>query len=197
MQPKLLRAIQEKKIIRVGDNKVTHVDVRIISATNKNLNELVRTQRFREDLYYRLNVLYIYIPALAERKEDIPLLIRHYLTANDSQVTLSPGALELLSGSRWPGNVRQLFNVMERITVLHRSSVVTKQDVEDLLFDVLEPARPMEYSAPTARPNHTLSREQIEQALQKHQYNKGLAARQLGVSRSTLWRKMKELGWNE
>jgi two-component system response regulator PilR (NtrC family) len=138
MQVKLLRALQERKIRRVGGTEETEVDVRVIAATNRSLEELVRERRFREDLFYRLNVIPIRIPSLRERREDIPLLARHFLErfsrAMGKRVSeISKEAMDLILAYGWPGNVRELENVMERAVALETTESVLPERLPDTL----------------------------------------------------------------
>ncbi|MFL6647703.1 MAG: sigma-54 interaction domain-containing protein, partial [Sulfurifustaceae bacterium] len=129
LQAKLLRVLQEKEVRPVGSNEMIPVDVRVISATHRNLDEAVAKGDFRQDLYYRLNVVTLVLPPLAQRPEDIPLLVRHFLLqvaerSSKEPKTFSPEAMELLVAARWPGNVRQLQNVVERTFALSTSQVI-------------------------------------------------------------------------
>jgi transcriptional regulator with GAF, ATPase, and Fis domain len=126
-QAKLLRVLQEKEFERVGGNRTVRVDVRFIAATNKSLVEMVKQGTFREDLFYRLNVFSIALPPLRERKEDIPLLADHFLGQMDNHAKLSPASLQLLAAYSWPGNIRELRNVLERASVLADTSVIEPQ----------------------------------------------------------------------
>jgi DNA-binding NtrC family response regulator len=128
-QAKLLRVLQEKEIRRLGSTKSVSVDVRFIAATNKNLETEIKEKRFRDDLYYRLNVIPIYIPALRERKEDIPVLVDHFLSRAGRRKTIDAKALELLIEYDWPGNVRELEAVMERTSILTASDRITVDDL--------------------------------------------------------------------
>ena len=137
VQVKLLRVLQERVVERVGGTKTIPVDVRIIAATNRNLEEAIRKNQFREDLYYRLNVVPIYLPPLRQRKEDIPLLINHFLgrfnQENARSVTISPGAISSLIEHDWPGNVRELENTVERLVVMSQTDSVDSADVGRML----------------------------------------------------------------
>ena len=136
IQTRLLRVLQEREIMRIGDDKIIPVDIRIICATNKDLGSLVDAERFREDLYYRINVLSLRIPSLRERCEDIPLLLRHYLNAKQKKygvtVDISPEAMALLVDYRWPGNIRQLMNVTEVLS-LSEELVIQASHVGEIL----------------------------------------------------------------
>lgn len=133
MQVKLLRAIQERKIERIGSNLSIDVDVRIISATNKNLSQLVEDKLFREDLFYRLNVFPIILPNLSSRKEDIPLLIEFYINKIaqrlNASIAFSQNVIEILCEYPWPGNIRELMNFLERKIVLYANSIVTENEL--------------------------------------------------------------------
>jgi sigma-54 specific flagellar transcriptional regulator A len=134
MQVKLLRVIQDKKIERVGGNMGIDVDVRLIAATNRNLEELISQNKFREDLFYRLNVFPIQVPSLSERAEDLPLLIEYHLDKIAARihhrVAFTERALEILSAYAWPGNIRELANFLERMVILHRDCVLDEKDLE-------------------------------------------------------------------
>jgi DNA-binding NtrC family response regulator len=133
MQAKLLQVLDTKELRRVGGTRMHRVDVRIIAATNKDLAQEVRTGRFREDLYYRLNVVSVALPALRERKEDIPLLIEHFLqhfrVAGQQTKTVSPEAMSSLASYPWPGNVRELANTIERLLILSSGDVLSLNDL--------------------------------------------------------------------
>ena len=118
IQAKLLRVLQEKEVCRLGDDKIIPVDIRIISATNRNLQEMVENKQFREDLLYRLNVLELTLPPLRERKEDIPALVCSYLELHGHTITFSKEAMDMLCAADYPGNIRHLFNMIERILAL-------------------------------------------------------------------------------
>lgn len=201
-QSKLLRVIQEKEFMRLGGLENLKADVRIIAATNADLEALVETGRFREDLYYRLNVITIQLPPLADRTEDIPLLARHFLTQysqeNEKDITeLTPRAMELLLDYHWPGNVRELENVIERGVVLSAGETF---DEELLPTSVREPRTPM---APPPVPTNGMSlkdavsdyeRQLISQALKTAGGVQKRAAEMLQVKPTTLHEMMKRLG---
>lgn len=133
LQPKILRVLQEREFEKVGGEKTIRADVRLIAATSKNLDELVRSGKFREDLYYRLNVVPIVMPRLSERPDDIPVLAEHFLRIfnkdNHKSVTLGPGILDIMLNYDWPGNVRELENTIERLVVMSRGNVITEADL--------------------------------------------------------------------
>jgi sigma-54 specific flagellar transcriptional regulator A len=143
MQVKLLRVIQDKKIERVGGNTSIDVDVRLIAATNRNLEELISQNKFREDLFYRLNVFPIQVPSLSERAQDLPLLIEHHLdkiaARINHRVAFTERALEILSAYAWPGNIRELANFLERMVILHRDCVLDEKDLEPIYKQALIP----------------------------------------------------------
>jgi DNA-binding NtrC family response regulator len=190
-QVKLLRAIQDKAVRPVGGSEDVQLDLRLVTATNRELPALVQEGRFREDLYYRLAVIPIRLPALRERPEDIPLLARHFLREaatrlGKSLTGFTPDALEWLREHRWAGNVRELENVIERAAVLAANATVTVADVRTELA-----AAP---TAPALRPTlEELERQYIRRVLDEVRGDKQAAAKILGVSVRTLQRKEKEL----
>lgn len=200
VQLKLLRVIQERKVIRIGDDKVTPVDIRIITASNKNLNDLVKQGVFREDFYYRLCVLKLRLPALNERREDIPELTRCFLNqANLHPCSITEEALELLASGEWRGNIRQLSNIVERLAVMCDNGIIDKKLVLEVADDIAMPSGDhLAESLSAAADNGILTeKEFIRRALSKMNGNKAAAAKQLGISTTTLWRKMKKIIENE
>jgi len=206
LQMKLLRVLQEREFDRVGDTHTTKVDVRVIAATNSDLGRMVKEGLFREDLFYRLNVIPVQLPALRERKEDIPLLVRHFLekfaassVPSRGSVTASQDAVRQLMAYAWPGNVRQLENAVERAFAL--SAGRSQIEVADLPAEVQQAIEPPARSA-AILPEQGLSlehfvagieRELIEQALDRTSGNKGRAASLLGMKRTTLVEKLKRI----
>jgi two-component system response regulator HydG len=197
-QAKLLRVIQEHEIRRVGDNASIPVDVRVIAATNRDLKEAIAEKRFREDLFYRLNVVPLHAPPLRERKEDVPLLAQHFLTRfnqrNGARRTLTQGALQKMTSYDFPGNVRELENVVEQAAALAHSEEI---DADDVFIET----RAAPAVAPSAGGVRTLAQEvdeaerrAIEAAMQRNEGQLEKVARELDVSGTTLWRKMKRLG---
>jgi transcriptional regulator with PAS, ATPase and Fis domain len=191
MQAKLLRVLQEHEIKRVGGTEPTKIDVRIVAATNKNLEDLVEGKRFREDLFYRLNVVAIHLPPLRERAEDVPLLARHFLRkySEENQKTIariSPEALELLSTYRWPGNVRELENVIERSVTLTRHSVILPEDLPRRIR--AEKREDLAKTLPSHIPLSELEKLYIQKILEETGGNKKKAAEILGIDRRTLYR---------
>ena len=197
-QAKLLRVIQEHEIRRVGDNASIRVDVRVIAATNQDLKQAIAEKRFREDLFYRLNVVPLHAPPLRERREDIPLLAQHFLTRfnqrNGTRRTLTQGALQKMSVYDFPGNVRELENIVEQAAALARTDEI---EADDVIVET-RTAPPTDTPANGVR---TLSQEvdaaekrTIEAAIQRNDGQLEKVARELDVSTTTLWRKMKRLG---
>lgn len=185
LQAKLLRVLQEREIMRLGSDVIIKVDIRIIGATNKSLEALVRENKFREDLFYRLDVLRIDIPNLESRKEDIPFLMEDYYKRNYPEVGLTEEASMFLMHHQWPGNVRQLYNICERLAVLH-APLITLEDVQAVL-NKMDPN--ITNKEPASIPDE---KEHNLQVLKDCHFNRNIAAKSLGISRSTLWRKMKE-----
>ena len=197
MQVKLLRVLQEREFTPVGGDGVIRVDVRVIAATNKHLPELVSGGRFREDLYYRLNVVTLAIPALRERAEDIPLLAQHFLEAfalkNRKEVKgFTPQAMDRLIRYAWPGNVRELMNAVERAVVMTRGEFLTEEDVS--LIPTAAMPEPEHPPAAGARPLEEVEKATILITLKAADGNKSEAARRLGITRRTLHKKLKAYG---
>jgi transcriptional regulator with GAF, ATPase, and Fis domain/serine/threonine protein kinase len=194
LQARLLRVLQEREVRRVGENRPRQVDVRVIAATNADLEILMREGRFRRDLYYRLNVVTIAVPPLRERREDIPLLVEHFLErragAGEPRKRLGPGVLEALMGHDWPGNVRELDNVIERLSILSSGPFITFQD---LPID-LRPPSPGARGTDTHPTDGRKTGEQmmIEEALKRFAGDKAKAARFIGWNRQKLYRRMRE-----
>ncbi len=204
-QAKLLRVLQEGTIRRVGETKTVQVDVRVIAATNKDLAELVQEGRFREDLYYRLNVVPIHLPPLRERREDIPLLVegfirRYAVEAKKGVRRISPSAMDLLISYPWPGNVRELENVIERAVLFSEGEVIGEellpQEVclqgEAIRLQV--PDAPLCLKEAVEKMSQEVEKGLIERALGRTGGNRSAAARLLGISRRALLYKMKTYG---
>ena len=197
-QVKLLRVIQEQQVRRVGSNKYIPVNVRILAASNRDMAQLLKQVQFREDLFYRLAVVQIDLPSLEERRDDIPLLVRHFLRRfnekNGLSVTIDPDAVQRLQQLRWPGNVRELENTVNRLAIFAPTGEITLADVE------AETKRtPQEEEAPAlvaSAPDRLmeLERQHILQILQQTGGNRSEAARRLGIERKTLYRKALRLG---
>lgn len=199
IQVKLLRVIQEKEIIRIGDDKVIPVDVRIISATNKNLLERIEENEFREDLYYRLCVLDLKLPSLDERREDIPLLVKQFISNNAPNIKISDEALLILGSLPYNGNIRHLQNIIERLIVMCENNIID----EYLVFQVLdlnsnnsEKKFIQQFSEEQGDSTPELIKienQLIKDALKKYNGNKTKAAKELGMSYTTLWRRLKKM----
>ena len=198
LQAKLLRAIQEREIRRVGANKPVPVDVRIIAATNLNLGEEVKGKRFRDDLYYRLNVIELKLPPLRDRREDIPLLVDAFLKkcgeARSKEVKgVSEAALAMLMDYAWPGNVRELENVIERAVTLTRGDKISPDDLPLAVQGARGDRRVLDEAAEKTLPLHEIEKEYIKKILEKMGGNKYQAAHVLGIDRKTLYRKLGEI----
>ena len=209
LQAKLLRVLQEREFERIGDDRSIRIDVRIIAATNADLLQMVGEGRFREDLYYRLNVIPIFLPPLRERREDIPLLVRHFVEAfgrqqgRSREVTVTQAAMRRMMGYRWPGNIRQLENAIERALTLSRTRAWI--DVGDLPRE-LQQTSLSEQAASPAIPEEgfdlaahlaAVERQLIRRALDDTGGNRQQAARRLGLKRTTLVEKLKRLGGDD
>ena len=195
VQVKLLRVLQEKKIRPVGEFKESEVDVRVIAATNQNLEKSIQKNAFREDLFYRLNVIYIKMPPLREIKEDIPILINHFLKKFSCQIggkelQISPEVLNLLSDYSWPGNVRQLENVIERAYALSSSNVIASSDLPPEIRNFNE----NQYNDDTNLNLRDNEVKLIKKALKTTNGNKAKAAQLLGINLSTVYRKLDKYG---
>jgi len=210
LQSRLLRVLQEKEIMHIGGDSVIPVDVRIIAATNQNLQQMVEQKTFREDLYYRLDILRIHMPTLAERKEDIPLLAREFVTKqhdlNPKITGIASEASAFLQEQSWPGNIRQLANVMERAMLLSEGEVITTKDLQGILEKSVVISEPKIKDTPIlkeevkvdelvakAGPKATLAEIEdaaLQKVLKEENYNYTRTAARLGIHRSTLWRRL-------
>lgn len=195
IQAKLLRVLQEKEFLRIGGTKSIKVDVRIISATNKDLEEAIARGDFREDLFYRLNVITLFVPPLRDRKSDIPLLVNHFIkkynrTMNRKFEGIEDSAMKMLMEYPWPGNVRELENVIERAIVLGDEPLITKKDIILTSESGNERKEEKTLRASIA----SIEKNTIEDALQKAGWNISKAAKSLGLKRTTLYYKMKRYG---
>ena len=199
-QAKLLRVMQDREFMRLGGTKTLKVDVRIIAATNTDLEELIRQNVFRKDLYYRLNVIKIGLPPLRERKEDIPLLIKHFLAVyakeNGKEISgVSEDVLEILEKNAWPGNVRELENLIERAVVFAKSALITRENLPEVLLSPAKKAGELSGDALNLR-DQTLAFQKrlIETALKKARGIQKNAALMLDVKPTTLNEMIKRLG---
>ena len=201
LQAKLLRAVQERVIERVGSSTPVPVDIRLITATAKNLEQAVAEGGFREDLYYRLNVVTISIPPLRERPQDIPELVSHFLQRGNPRAAMTPAALELLCSHHWPGNVRELENTIARALVLSRGGIVDRGDIQ-LLEESNPSSPPRDWTEMVSlgvgwKENiEKLERSLVERALAASGGNKSRAAESLGIHRRLLYEKLRQYGMN-
>jgi Nif-specific regulatory protein len=198
-QAKILRALQDGEIRRIGDNTPIKVDVRIISATNKDLQDQIFKGLFREDLFYRLNIVTIKVPPLRERKEDIPLLARHFLSTycqkfGKHYAGIEQGVVELLTNYNWPGNVRQLKNEMERIAILLKEGeIVTPSKISEVIHqNVL--MKPSSDSKTLKDVLDQIQERMVIETLSKHKWNKTKAAEELGITRRGLLKMIERMG---
>lgn len=199
MQVKLLRVLQEREITRVGGEKVIPVDVRVITATNKDLLQLLKEGAFREDLYYRLNVVGLEIPPLRTRQDDIPLLAQHFIemfaAKNKKEIkAFTPKAMDSLLRYDWPGNVRELMNAVERGVVLAQSEYLDDTDLRIFHEGSHENSGPVRLSHETPRPLEEVEKETVMRTLESAGGNKSETARRLGITRKTLHKKLKKYG---
>jgi Nif-specific regulatory protein len=194
LQPKILRVLQEKEFERVGGERTIKVDVRLIAATGRNLEELVSRGKFREDLYYRLNVVPIFMPALRDRKEDIPILIEHFLKRfndeNKKSISISPQSLRVLVDYNWPGNVRELENTIERLVVMSCNSVIKPSDLPINLR--LPPPKDLLQKESLKVGIEDIEKSSILDALEKTGWVQAKAARVLGLTPRQIGYKMKK-----
>jgi two-component system, NtrC family, response regulator AtoC len=194
LQTKLLRVLQEREFTRVGGTETLHTDARVLAATNRDLEALVKEGRFREDLYYRLKVIHVQVPPLRERREDIPLLVEHFLQKINREVhkqvyKVPPETMALLSSYEWRGNVRELQNVLTRAVVLSRGDVL---EIPEVLASSPEGA-----GEPAFRPLAEVEADHIRAVLDGVGWHQGRASVILGISRPTLRRKIRDFGLKE
>jgi DNA-binding NtrC family response regulator len=197
LQAKLLRVLEDGHYRRVGSTKERHADVRVIAAANKPLEEEQKAGRFREDLFYRLNVVTLTLPPLRERREDIPTLVEHFLTTRQLgkvRCEVQPEAMRSLLSYDWPGNIRELANVLERAQILAENHLITVGDLPDSLH--LAPPPP-EVHGPDTLNLSELERRAMHAALQQAKGNKGQAAKALGITRRTLYRLIHKYGLDQ
>jgi DNA-binding NtrC family response regulator len=207
LQVKLLRVLQEQKFERVGGTKTIHVDLRIVAATNKNLTTAINKEKFREDLYYRLNVIPIKVPGLKQRKSDIPLLIDHFLKkfqkGSKKKITkFSPEVMDAMYAYDWPGNVRELENVIKRFTILCENSVVIFNDLPDSIRESSQSIQPvkeviLEKDLNLNEAVQSYEKRIILEALEQSSWVKSKAAKLLNINRTTLVAKIKKQNLDE
>ena len=196
LQIRLLRCLQEKEVIRVGSTKSYSVDVRVITATNKNLQEEVVKKRFRKDLFYRINVIKIDLPPLRERREDIPLLANYFVekycsSMNKDKKVIHPMALQILMNHEWPGNVRELQNIIERIVALDPGAAITEKDVIEHLTILRgeEEHEVLDYSYDKAK--DLFEKRYLKNLLKKYPKDLNKASLHAKIHPVTLYRKIK------
>ena len=201
IQVKLLRVLQEREIERVGESKRRSIDIRVIAATNRDLAQLVRSGGFREDLYYRLKVFPITIPPLRRRRDDLPLLVRHFIDIYNQRTgkdirDVDRDAMQVMMAHRWPGNVRELENAIEHAFVLCRGNRI---ELADLPAELREPGGqtgapdgPVAAATDRGRNKRKIDREELVGLLESCDWNKAEAARRIGVSRTAVWKYMKK-----
>jgi len=197
LQAKILRALQERQVDRVGGNRAISVDVRVIAATNKDIDRAVKDGTFREDLYYRLSVITLTMPPLRDRRDDISLLAGHFLKKFNpgADVRIEDAAMAVLSGYGWPGNVRELENVIQRASVLRRGRTITAADLPDKLRLEKMSVENIILNLPDGGVSlEELEKNLIIKALEKHQGNQTRAAAYLGITRPTLIYRMEKYG---
>lgn len=198
IQPKLLRVLQEGTIRRVGSDRETSVDVRIIAATNRDLEKDVAENRFREDLYWRLNVIHLHVPPLRERAFDIPLLVEHFLAkfARNNLMEVAPETLALLTAYPWHGNVRELENTIERAVALAAGAILTPEDLPERIRTNGGSSAILTKAKTRRLTMAELEREYIFEILREADGNKSRAAEILGLDRKTLYRKLEDYNTN-
>ena len=198
MQPKLLRALQEKEVVPVGGTKVQKLDVRVVSATNLKIDKAIADGTFREDLYYRLSVIPIHLPPLRERRKDIPILIRYFCTKHGGdKISFAKDALETLIMYPWPGNVRELENTVERLLIMRNGETITLEELPEKILEEKTLRQPG--SAFVRLPDEGYSLEQLERevvvnALERNNWNQAAAARFLRIPRHTLIYRLEKYG---
>jgi DNA-binding NtrC family response regulator len=199
-QVNLLRAVQEQQIRRVGSHKYTPINVRILAASNRDLTKMMAAGQFREDLYYRLSVVEIKLPSLEERREDIPLLVQHFLKRsnlkNKRNMKITDEAVKVLTAASWPGNVRELENLVERLAIFCTSGEIGAKDVESerRVNHSAENGSATTTAADSAKTLEDMERQHIVRVLEENAGNKSKAARALGIERKTLYQKARRLG---
>jgi transcriptional regulator with PAS, ATPase and Fis domain len=203
IQARLLRILQERKVRRVGDDKLTPIDVRIIVSTNKDLYQLVEKKKFREDLYYRINVLNLNLPPIWERREDVPLLVNFFIKKYRQRLKkvvegISTESIQILENYTWPGNVRQLENIMERLMVRTQEDYIRTSLVREIMNSL--PGNKLglnrvgffksDISISLMGNLEGIERNIIKRVIQEEKGNKAATAKRLGIGRTTLWRKL-------
>jgi transcriptional regulator with PAS, ATPase and Fis domain len=201
-QVKLLRLLQEKEIDKIGVSMPIKVDIRIVAATHRDLEGMVREEKFREDLYYRLSVIPIELPSLSERRHDIPLLadffLKKYSQKFGKELTLDREVFKMLDVYPWPGNIRELENLMERLAALHEGGTITVDDLPEYMLNRASKIGPVLVNIPPDGVDlEQVDKDLIREALERNQWNQTRAARFLRISRNTLIYRMQKYGLTE
>ena len=197
LQGRFLRVLQERQIMRLGSNQIIPIDVRIISATNRTIRELVIGNRFREDLFYRLNILSLFIPPLRQRKEDIKVLSNEFWKYHypNNNIILTKDAIKVIMEYTWPGNIRQLKNFIEKVSVINSSPIITSETISNMLINY-EHDFTVNSSVKYNILKVDITKEEIIEILHHVNGHKTKAAMSLGIHRSTLWRLIKKFNIN-
>ncbi len=201
LQVKLLRVLQDRRFEKVGSNETITADVRMIAAANQDLGELIQDGRFRQDLYYRLNVVPVYLPPLHERLGDIPVLAEHFVRTYGERnhkdvVGMADEALDMMARYNWPGNVRELENAAERAIILAKGRYITAKDLPEVLQDNKGIERDdCAKVGPLKEELDTAEKAILDRALKQNEWNRHKTAAMLGINRTTLYHKMKKYGW--
>ena len=196
LQVKVLRILQNEEFEKVGSSKSQRIDVRVIAATNRNLEELIKKGEFREDLYFRLSVVPIMLPPLRERRDDVPLLIKHFMSKLNKKLSrnvnnISPKAMEFLMNYEYPGNVRELENILEHCIVVCRDNTILIEHFPKKLFNIS--SDPLEKALASDDPMRIVEKDVITRMLKQSNWRYQEVAKKLNISRTSLWRKMKTL----
>lgn len=197
LQAKLLRVLEDGHYRRVGSTQENHADVRVVAATNKPLEDEIKASRFREDLYYRLNVVTIDLPALKDRRQDIGELVEHFLTSRQIGLTrcrIQPEAMQALTRYDWPGNIRELANVLERAQIMAEDNLITIDDLPEAVALLSTGSAEVDTDPQNLR---TVERQHIFEILRQQKGNKVHAAKALGISRRALYRLIEKYGWSD
>jgi two-component system response regulator HydG len=199
MQAKLLRALESGEVVRLGSNEPRHVDVRMISATNRDVTAMVKEGKFREDLYFRIRGAEVHLPSLRERREDIPLLIQHYMHRFAKQMerpvpTVSEEAMAALMRFDWPGNVRQLMNALQNMTVMAEGGRIEARHLPQEIREAVASTTEQAGGSISGLSLDQIEKHAIREALRQHAGNRELTAKMLGIGERTLYRKLKEYG---
>jgi len=193
MQAKFLRVLQERKIVRIGGDKQIPFDAQIIVASNMNLAKAVEKGTFREDLFYRLDIMHIQVPSLVERREDIPIFVNHYIKSNSKQMNkkitgIDEETMKILMAYHWPGNVRQLNNVVERMMIMTDKDIITKDLLPPEIFNPSEQKIYESDDLGTVETLENVNRRYVRRVVEKYNGNIKRSSEVLGISRATVYR---------